>query len=223
MVYVVIACHFRIREGLCGICGTTIARLQAALNAAREGDHVIVTGDVPYAPGGPTLGKLMRNWLVKSGFSTEAVSVLHGGVGTFSEARIVCELLKSKEEITVVSSSWYFFQGETNLAAARTGKQHQCFFYLHTKHRRVAYGAHLCGGWYRRPHGDFCRTRTSSRRSSHHVSRETPPGIYLRWLQVMQFTGQQYSNIAGHFLFLKEFAVKAVNFLITFKKVTETI
>lgn len=109
MVYVVIACHFRTQKEL---CATTIARLQIALNVAKEGDHVLVTGDVPYTPNGPTLGKLMQDWLVANGFPTEAVSVLHGGVGTFSEARTVCEILKGEEEIAIVSSPWYFFQGK---------------------------------------------------------------------------------------------------------------
>lgn len=109
MVYVVVACHFRTKMEL---CGTTVARLRAALNGAKEVDRILVTGDVPYVPGGPTLGKLMRDWLVANGFSAEAVSVLHGGVGTFSEARIVCELLKGEKKITVVSSSWHLFQGK---------------------------------------------------------------------------------------------------------------
>ena len=109
MVYVVIACHFHTHNEL---CGTTVARLQAALNVAKQGDSVLVTGDVPYALGGQTLGELMRDWLVAKGFPTEVISILRGGVGTFSEARIACELLKDEEKITIVSSPWYFFQGK---------------------------------------------------------------------------------------------------------------
>ena len=109
MVYVVIACHFQTQTEL---CGTTVARLQTTLDIAKEGDRILVTGDIPFTPGSPTLGKIMQGWLLANGYPTEAVSVLRGGVGTFSEARITCELLKDEKEIAIISSSWYFFQGK---------------------------------------------------------------------------------------------------------------
>ena len=65
MLYVVIACHFKNKDEL---CETTIARLLAALKVAKSGDRIIVTGDVPYAPGSKTLGQLMWDWLTKNGF-----------------------------------------------------------------------------------------------------------------------------------------------------------
>lgn len=109
MVYVVIACHFRTQMEL---CGTTVARLRAAYNTVKEGDQILVTGDVPYAPGGPTLGKLMRDWLVSGGLSAKRISILDNGFGTFSEARIVCARLQEEKAITVISSHWYFFPGK---------------------------------------------------------------------------------------------------------------
>lgn len=109
LIFIVIACHFKNKEEL---CETTIARLQTALKVVKSGDRIVVTGDVPYAPGGRTLGQLMWEWLTKNGFPAWGTFVLHKGVGTFSEARIACILLKNVNEITVISSPWYFFQGK---------------------------------------------------------------------------------------------------------------
>lgn len=109
MVYVVIACHFKNRTQL---CETTIARLRTVLSIANPAnDDVVVTGDVPYEPGAQTLGELMKEWLVRHGFPDRSVSLLRGAVGTFSEARVGCKLLRDKGEIVVVFSSWYLFYG----------------------------------------------------------------------------------------------------------------
>lgn len=110
MVYVVIACHFRTKAEL---CETTLTRLRVALKMAKkESDEIFVTGDVPFMHGGPTLGELMRDWLIKNGFPKESVFVTYYGVGTFSEARVACEVLSGEEKATVISSNWYFFQGK---------------------------------------------------------------------------------------------------------------
>lgn len=109
MIYVVIACHFCSEREL---CDTTVARLKVARDKFRKGDRILVTGAVPFVKGGPTLAELMKNWLVERNFPATLVSVLKDGVGTFSEARIACKLLKNEREITVVSSPWYFLQGK---------------------------------------------------------------------------------------------------------------
>lgn len=110
MIYIVIACHFRSRDEL---CGTTLTRLETVYCVAEKNeDRIIVTGDVPYVPDGPTLGKLMQKWLLKRRVPESAVSILLGGVGTFSEARIACEYLRNEKEVTIISSSWYFLQGK---------------------------------------------------------------------------------------------------------------
>jgi len=106
-VTVVIACHFKSKNEL---CETTIARLKTALQSAQKGDLVWVTGDVPFAPGGPTLGNLMKDWLAER--NTES-SILLGGVGTFSEARKACESASQKGlNIKIVSSLWHLFQAK---------------------------------------------------------------------------------------------------------------
>lgn len=110
MIYVVIACHFELDEWFGYMpCDTTIVRLEAAQKAVTEDDSIMVTGDMSYELGGPTLGHLMADWLRLSGF-TGNIIMLHGGVGMFSEARLVCNILEGKE-VTVVSSSWYFVYG----------------------------------------------------------------------------------------------------------------
>ena len=105
---VVIACHFKDRQTF---CETTYDRLNEAMIIAEDGDQIIVTGEVPYEPCGPTLGELMQAALILWGFPEDKVSVLHYGVGTFSEARIACDALRGRE-IVVVSSPWYLFQGK---------------------------------------------------------------------------------------------------------------
>lgn len=108
---VVVACHF---ESPTKLCKTTITRLHAALKMSDKGDQIIVTGDVPYKSGGlkTTLAKLMKAWLVDKGFPAERISISRDGVGTFSEARLTCELLNGVGEIFVISSGWYLFQGK---------------------------------------------------------------------------------------------------------------
>lgn len=108
MVYIVIACHFKNGSQL---CETTIARLKTAISVIKKDDRIIVTGDVPYKLGGKTLGELMKNWLESRKFPEKSISLLKGAVGTFSEARISCELLKHEGEIVVISSRWYLFSG----------------------------------------------------------------------------------------------------------------
>lgn len=110
MTYVVIACHF---ASPIELCDTTKLRLARARALYKTGDRIIVTGDVPYQKGGKTLGQLMEAWLVQSGVPKEAVTRLNGGVGTFSEAELVCKLLFGKtREFTIVSSPWYLFQAK---------------------------------------------------------------------------------------------------------------
>ncbi len=108
MVYVVIACGFSSKMQM---CPTMIARLKATLEKFREGDRVIVTGAVPFGIGGPTLARLGKGWLLKKGLAPSSVSALRDGLETFSEARHVTRQLKNEKEITVVSSSWYLFNG----------------------------------------------------------------------------------------------------------------
>jgi uncharacterized SAM-binding protein YcdF (DUF218 family) len=109
LTYIVIACHFASASEL---CQTTIARLLKALAVAKKTDKIVVTGDVPYEPGTPTLGRLMSEWLIGHGILPSLVIIHKGGVGTFSEARLVCASLKSAEEIVVISSPWHIFQAK---------------------------------------------------------------------------------------------------------------
>lgn len=109
MIYVVVACHL---ESAGKLCKTTIARLEKAFELTRDGSKIIVTGDVPYERATHTLGTLMRRWLIRTGSSPDSVVRHEGGVGTFSEARLVCHDLKRGDEITVVSSPWYLFQAK---------------------------------------------------------------------------------------------------------------
>lgn len=105
---IVIACHFESNNYL---CKTVVARLKKAIQISSGNDHFLVTGDVPYKSGGSTLAEIMRNWLIHHGVAKSNIAILHGGVGTFSEARLACESVKKDEEVVVVSSAWYFFQG----------------------------------------------------------------------------------------------------------------
>ena len=107
MKYIIVpACHFQNQNT---ICHTTIARLNKAKEILDKDDVVVVTGDVPYVSQGQTLAELMRDYLLERGFPSERVILLKGGVGTFSEARIVVKELSGRE-MTVVSSGWYLFQ-----------------------------------------------------------------------------------------------------------------
>ena len=109
MTYVVVACHF---ASVSELCRTTIARLEKALKLVGEGDKIIVTGDVPYELGGPTLGELMCEWLVRHGVPADSITIQKRGVGTFSEARIVSETEEKGKDIVVISSPWYLFQAK---------------------------------------------------------------------------------------------------------------
>ena len=104
MTHVVIACHFKNRTQL---CETVITRLRKVLSVAKTYDNIIVTGDVPYQKDGLTLGQPMKNWLLMGGVPENSISLLKGAVGTFSEARVGCELLRNERRIVVISSRWY--------------------------------------------------------------------------------------------------------------------
>jgi|GEM_PF-3179343 len=107
---VVVPCHFRSGGEL---CETTVARLKAVREIAKPGDIIIMTGDVPYSPGGPTLGELEHDWLVEHGIPESSILFSRGGVGAFSEARGTCGMLKGvTDALVLVSSGWYFFQGK---------------------------------------------------------------------------------------------------------------
>lgn len=109
MTYVVIACHFAGKDKL---CETTVERLRNARDRFKQGDKIVVTGDVPYETGGKTLAQLMRDWLVlEGGIPVSSVEIIKGGVGTFTEARTLCCWAWGRE-LTVISSSWYLFQGK---------------------------------------------------------------------------------------------------------------
>ncbi len=114
-VFVVPACHFIDSKTL---CDTTIKRLRVAILAADPdiGDAIVVTGDVPYELGSPTLGELMNSWLIKQDFPAENIIILREGVGTFSEARIMMDILHNHyrcyDHVTLVSSKWYLFQAK---------------------------------------------------------------------------------------------------------------
>lgn len=106
-----IPCHFKTPAEL---CDTTVARMRGALATARPGDLLFLTGDVPYAPQLPTLGSLMREWLVQNGVPAESLQLIKGGVGMFSEARVACKTVSQSgaREVVVVSSGWYLFAGK---------------------------------------------------------------------------------------------------------------
>lgn len=103
-----IACHFASPSEL---CETTIARMHAALNALQAGDILLLAGDVPYEPNGPTLGMLMQEWLVHNCKREIHPHLVRNNVGTFSEARAItlsaAEL--GRDELVLVSSDWYLF------------------------------------------------------------------------------------------------------------------
>ncbi|MDP2665310.1 MAG: hypothetical protein Q8P23_01500 [bacterium] len=109
-IIIPLPCHFKKSDEL---CATTVARMRAALTVIRDGDVILLTGDVPCVPGGPTLGLLMRDWFVEHGFAEHTLHTLKEVYGTFSEARTACRLAKDigVEELVVISSPWYFFAG----------------------------------------------------------------------------------------------------------------
>ncbi|MBI4132685.1 MAG: YdcF family protein [Candidatus Sungbacteria bacterium] len=73
---------------------------------------IVVTGDVPFEPGGKTLCTLMRDYLTQQGFKGEVI-MAQGGTGTFREPAIVIAELKARfpklQRLTVVSSSWHLW------------------------------------------------------------------------------------------------------------------
>ena len=112
-IFVVIACHFKSETEL---CDTTIARLQKALGMAwelsPEKPIFMVGGNVPYEKGGPTLQRLMKEWLVECGVEKYRI-VFNEGTGTFSEGRESTRMLTAlyADKVFIVSSSWWLWSG----------------------------------------------------------------------------------------------------------------
>ena len=118
-----IACHFKDRQTL---CETTIARVKRAIEIARPGDDILMTGHVPYEIGGPMLCDLMYELAIKEGFPCSRVYRISGGVDTFSEARLICESPEAKvdhDEAVIVTSLWYWFNGDV-IWEARAKENH---------------------------------------------------------------------------------------------------
>ena len=65
-IIIPLPCHFKKSDTL---CATTAARMRIALDEARSDDVILLTGDVPFGPGGPTLGSLMRDWFIGHGIA----------------------------------------------------------------------------------------------------------------------------------------------------------
>ncbi len=109
MKYIVpITCHF---EDESHLCKTTLLRLDKSIQVSDIDDYFIIAGDVPYEKGSKTLSELSWEYLVHKGIVDKRIRNLKGGVGTFSEARILCNEYKG-EELVIVSSSWYLFQAK---------------------------------------------------------------------------------------------------------------
>lgn len=104
-------CHFKAPAEL---CATTIVRMYATLAMLESGDIIMLSGDVPFALGGPTLGSLMHDWFIQNGVEAMALCLLRGGVGTFSEARRACQMAPQigVRKIVLISSDWYLFAGK---------------------------------------------------------------------------------------------------------------
>lgn len=117
--FVVQPCHFR---GPNELCRTTLVHLDAAMVEIERQRRIfkpiiILTGDVPYQAGGPTLAALMRSHLVLGGFSGP-ILIAEGGTGTFIEPRLVTELVRrlpaefhGLDQMIVVASEWQLFAG----------------------------------------------------------------------------------------------------------------
>ncbi|OHA08749.1 MAG: hypothetical protein A3A44_01750 [Candidatus Sungbacteria bacterium RIFCSPLOWO2_01_FULL_60_25] len=117
--FVVQPCHFR---GPNELCTTTFVRLDAALVEVERQRRIfkpiiILTGDVPYQPGGPTLAALMRSYLEHNGFAGP-ILFAEGGTGTFTEPRLVTRLVlrlqarfPGLDQMIVVASEWQLFAG----------------------------------------------------------------------------------------------------------------
>lgn len=122
---VVIACCFTEQNRL---CQTTIARLRAVLELipppGAEWEErprrllFVVTGDVPYQPGGKTLGELMREYLLAAGIAPATVLMAAGATGSFAEPRLVTGMLEKLTPnhstlnlVVVVSSDWQLWVG----------------------------------------------------------------------------------------------------------------
>ena len=122
MAVVVVACHF---VGPGRVCATTLRRLGAALNLARnlggkEQVALFVTGNVPWKLRGErieraTLAEIMRDFINEGSFAGCDVRIVDG-VETFSEARITTKQIAEDPSLYrsffVVSSDFYFFSGK---------------------------------------------------------------------------------------------------------------
>ena len=109
-IIIPIPCHFKDRNTL---CATTLLRLQAAEALSRTDELFLVGGDVPQSKGGPTLGELVRYWLLHRGVAEHSIQLTRNVYGTFSEARAACGQAAQlhASELVGVSSSWYLFAG----------------------------------------------------------------------------------------------------------------
>lgn len=117
-IFVCVPCHFKSKSAL---CATTVKRLDAALDYYREflaqrqplaRVTFIVTGNVPYETGSPSLAYLQKRYLMERGVS-EGQIFIGEGVGIFSEAESVMSGIKrfnpAPRGILVFSSGWYFW------------------------------------------------------------------------------------------------------------------
>ncbi len=141
----VIPCHF---ENPSKLCKTTIARLEAAIAESRKIGRpwqylFVVTGDVPYEPGGETLAELMRDYLRMRNVQDE-IMIAGDETGTFAEPRLVTELLRrvqktnpKLDQLIVVSSDWHL------KATVPFWREHTARSYLQL-HLRPVGGT---GGW----------------------------------------------------------------------------
>ena len=86
--------------------------MEVALAYVGPRDNIVVSGDVPYELGGPTLEELMEEHLIDNGFRRESIITRPGGVDTFSQAQIFCSSLPKNEEIVVVSSNWFLLRAK---------------------------------------------------------------------------------------------------------------
>lgn len=108
-VVVIIPCHFRNKGTLCETTNRRIRKALAFLEGRRN-PVVILTGDVPYRPGGATLDELMEKKIAELGFKGDVLP-LTGDYGMFSEARHVASFVGHADwnNFAVVSSPWYLF------------------------------------------------------------------------------------------------------------------
>lgn len=120
---VVVPCCFAEQNRL---CQTTLARLRAALellpSTGWQGKPqrflIVLTGDVPYQPGGKTLCEYMREYLLAAGILPATILLATGATGSFAEPRLVTGMLEKLAPnrstlnlLTVVSSDWQLWAG----------------------------------------------------------------------------------------------------------------